>query len=291
VVRNGDEVPGTIGDVSFATFGAPAVNHAGHIAFVGFLTGGDVNSGNDRGIWSRGTGHLELIVRQGSPATGTPSGISFSGMSSPVLNSAGAIVFVGTVAGSGVDTTNNSGIWLGNSDGVTLVVRSGSQAPGTPVGANFGSFTMPAMNAEGQVAFLSNLFVPTVGRDGVVIGGPGGGVTANNNLGLWATDRSGTLHLIAREGDLLEVAPSDSRTIGNLDFLASAVVGGNASGFNDRGQIAFLATFADGSSGLFVSDLVAVPEIDARLLFCVAAAACSFKPFRCSIVLGSSKVN
>ena len=61
-------------------------------------------------------------------------------------------------------------------------------------GRNFGSFTTPAMNAEGQIAFLANLFVPRVGRDGVIIGGPGGGVTASNDFGLWATDRNGTLH-------------------------------------------------------------------------------------------------
>ena len=46
-----------------------------------------------------------------------------------------------------------------------------------------------------------------------------------------------------------------------------------ASGFNDRGQVAFLATFTDGSSGLFVSNLVAVPEPDTGLLCCLVVMA------------------
>ncbi len=70
--------------------------------------------------------------------------------------------------------------------------------------------------------------------------------------------------LVAREGDLLDIddGPStDFRTIDFLDFFADTGNGdGRRSGFNDLGQLAFLASFTDGTSGIFVSDLVAIPE-------------------------------
>ena len=50
---------------------------------------------------------------------------------------------------------------------------------------------------------------------------------------------------------------------------------GNESGhvvFNDRGQIAFIARSTDGSSGGFISNLVAVPEPAGATLFVTALA-------------------
>jgi hypothetical protein len=59
----------------------------------------------------------------------------------------------------------------------------------------------------------------------------------------------------------LKTGPNDFRKISSLDFAANSGNGdGRQSGFNDRGQIAFAAFFMDGSSGVFVSDVVAVPE-------------------------------
>ena len=78
------------------------------------------------------------------------------------------------------------------------------------------------------------------------------------------------MQLIARRGDLLEVAPGDFRTISGLNlvngFSLDSGTGnsdGRPSGFNNLGQLAFQASFTDGSSGIFVSNLVAVPEPDA----------------------------
>jgi hypothetical protein len=80
------------------------------------------------------------------------------------------------------------------------------------------------------------------------------------------------LHLIAREGDPLEVAPGDIRVMAEFDpirtmYSASANEDGRRSSFNDQGQIALTIGFTDGSSGIFVFDAVAVPEPTAALLF------------------------
>ena len=41
---------------------------------------------------------------------------------------------------------------------------------------------------------------------------------------------------------------------------ATEIEDGRRSGFNDRGQLAFWAQFTDGTEGVFVTNLVAVPE-------------------------------
>jgi hypothetical protein len=261
LIRDGVDAPGTGSGVKFGLgFNEPSLNGAGQIAFTASLAGNGVNNANDRGVWAQGAGGLELIARKGSPAPGTGSGVVFAGLHPPVINAVGETAFNSGLSGTGVDSTNNTGIWAGISGNLDLIVRSGTQASGTPVGAKYDHFGDPVLNAAGQVAFTGNLSLPTVSRDGTVTGG-GGGVDSTNDIGIWATDLNGVLQLIAREGDLLEVAPNDFRKIASLIFAKDTGNGdGRHSGFNDRGQIAFAAFFTDGFSGVFVSNLLVVPE-------------------------------
>jgi hypothetical protein len=122
-----------------------------------------------------------------------------------------------------------------------------------------------SINDRGQVAFLGGLQV------GV------GGVTEDDDLGIWAEDIAGVLQLVIRTGSELEVAPNDFRLLTGLELLgASTKVG---SGFNDFGQLAFIAKFSDGSSGIFISNHVAVPEPATLLLAMVAALTAHFARF------------
>jgi hypothetical protein len=125
---------------------------------------------------------------------------------------------------------------------------------GRPSGAKFGYFgdNIPALNNAGQIAFRATLI--------------GSGVDGTNGDGFWATDRTGALQLIAREDDLLEMAPGDFRTI------SSVVNDGRPISFNNLGQLAFWAGFTDGTSGIFVSNRVAFPEPSSLLLAASAAA-------------------
>jgi hypothetical protein len=73
-------------------------------------------------------------------------------------------------------------------------------------------------------------------------------------------------------GQQLEVAPGDVRTISFFSFSGNGNnEEGHRSGFNDRGQVAFWARFTDGSSGIFVSNLVAIPEPSAIILVGIPA--------------------
>jgi hypothetical protein len=327
VARTGNHAPGTADGVNFGDIflrGGPALNGLGQTAFPAYLTGPGVDSTNASGIWSEGSGSLALVARTGNQAPGMPDGAVFTGLNSLgsiAFNNAGQTAFSGSVTGGGVDSTNNTGIWSEASGSLALAVRSGTPAPGTPSGVNFGYLaltTPPALNDAGQIAFqaeltgggvnstnefgfwsgapgspalvaregdhapgtedgvvfrdfrfasnLSPLILNAAGQTAFVARLTGSGIIASNDFGIWATDRSGALQLIARKGNSLEVAPGDFRTISILTFradpnnLSTGNSDGHPSFFNNLGQLAFLAGFTDGSAGVFVSNRVAVPE-------------------------------
>ncbi len=325
VLREGDAAPGTPDMVRFFGTGFPTLNSAGHTAFLGAVVGPGVDYDNDKGFWTDRSGSLELVAREGNPAPGMPAGVNFDhvafGNYNPDINASGRTAFVASVRGGGVTASNNTGIWSEGSGSLALAVRSGEHAPGTPTDVNFVGFEPPRLNAAGKIAFQAHLTgngVDTTNDDGIWSDGfgalelvarkgdhapgtpdgvlfdasttsfsfnalgqtaflsslRGAGVDSTNDQGIWAADVSGMLHLIARDGDLLEVAPGDFRTIAELEFLGhSGLDDGRGSGFNERGELAFLAHLTDGTSGIFISDLVAVPEPSSEILMLAAVVA------------------
>jgi hypothetical protein len=247
VVRKGDPAAGAPSG-NFGVLGGPvAFNIEGRVAFGANLTGSGVNSTNDEGLWMGDSGSLALVARNGNEAAGTPGGVNyfrFAGASYPVLNDDGQIAFGSYLTGNGVDSTNELGIWSDGAGALALVARTGSHAPGTTDGVNFFDLHFPSLNSAGQTAFRANL--------------TGGGVDFTNDKGIWATDQSGALQLIARTGDRLEVTPGELRTVSDLDFVTATGNGDNRpSAFNNFGQLVFWASFTDGSQGVFVSNAVA----------------------------------
>jgi len=251
VVRRGDPAPGTGPGVVFQSLLSPvAFNTAGQTAFAGNLDGPGVDGTNQRGYWSEGSGSLSLLARTGDPAPGTGPGVVydlFSG-SSLMLNGAGQTAFRSLLTGTGVDDTNDSGIWSEGGGSLALVARSGDAAPGTEPGVVYDVFGRNSLNGAGQTAFRADL--------------TGTGVDSTNDRGIWVTDLDGVLTLIAREGDLFDVDDDpqvdDLRTISGLDinFGGSGGEDGRPTGFNDLGQLAFQLDFTDGSAGVFIVDTV-----------------------------------
>jgi hypothetical protein len=231
-----------------------------------------VNAINDRGLWSGTPDQLELVAQMGSAAPGVAGDVKLGSFRSVVINDVGQTAFVASMAGTGIDPTNSMGVWVGEPGDLRLVVRSGDQVPGTPTGAAIESFNSPVLNANGQLAFIGNLFIRRqFGRNGPFYGDPNSGVTSSNDTALWATTVNGHLRLIAREGDLFEVGPNDHRVITGLSFAEGTGNGdGLRSGFNDLGQIAFKLLFADGTGGIFVSDSVIISEPASMGLLCLA---------------------
>lgn len=269
VALPGDPAPGVADGVTFARFANPTPNYPVRSAYQGFLSGDGVNGANNHGIWADHDGALALVARAGDAAPGTESDVHFDDLGLPLANTAGETAFTASVAGAGVDATNDQGIWSGRSGALELVARNGDPAAGVPAGAVFEQFLAFSLNAAGSVAFVGRL--------------TGEGIDSGNDLGIWAQDRAGALRLVARVGESLQVAPGDHRTIlsfgalplGNAYgfFTGTGNDDGRPSSFSDLGQVAFVARFADGTSGVFVSNVATAPEPNAALLLLIGAGA------------------
>ncbi|MCH8824205.1 MAG: hypothetical protein IH984_11945 [Planctomycetes bacterium] len=249
VARAGDPAPGLGEGVNFDTFSSALttiINGAGQTAFFAKLIGPGVDSLNDGSIWSEGSGSLVMVAREGAHPPGTAEGVNYlSLIPGAMLNGAGQTAFAASLIGPGVDGANNVGVWSEGSGSLALVARKGSQAPGTAAGVTFLSiFPGPVTNATGQVAFTAWL--------------TGEGVDGFNHFGVWAEDPDGLLTLVIREGDQIEVAPGDVRTVLKvfMTFGETFISGGEDGreiNFNDAGQLAFRVIFTDGSGGIIVS--------------------------------------
>jgi hypothetical protein len=248
------------GRVFNTLFTQPIINDAGDVAFWG-TSANQIAGSQLMGIWTKRRGQeLAADVLTNSQAPGTPAGNSFSGFYRPALNSQGDVAFTAVIAGTGVNSTNQRGIWAEGRKSLRIVTRTGELAPGLSTPFTFLSEQV-TFNRNGQVAFLAR--------------------TANAN-GIWATDAGGSLRLIVATGltiDLNSGPTVDLRTVSAVtmvggDFYNGGIGNedGQASAFNELGQVAFAAQFTDGSSGVFVSDLVMIP-VPPTLMLCVLGCA------------------
>jgi hypothetical protein len=240
VAQTGTQAPGAPAGTNFTDVNPPIINALGQAAFHSFLTDNDDFPTLNHGIFMDQGDALRLVARQGGQPPGLPEGARFSSVSGTFsLNDLGQVAFVAADDVSGV------GIWSEGSGTLKQITHRDAMAPGTTDGVGFSVFTELAFNNAGQVAFLADR-----------------GTQGN---GIWAQDRSGELKAIAFRGMQLDVDDGpgvDLRTVQSITFFGGASnVRGQSSAFNDLGQVAFVASFTNGTRGVFVSNIVAViPE-------------------------------
>jgi hypothetical protein len=249
--------PGTSAGIAFSQLRGPTINNSNQTAFFSTLKGSGVTSLNENSVWSEGNGGLHMVARSGDQAPGAPPGVNFVSFGAPtqvtpILNGAGNVAFIAGLDGSGVSSANGDGIWYEKQgSGLTMLAREGDPAAGFTDGTIFTDFSSVFFNKAGQIAFRADL-----SKDGQSIGN-----------GIWATDLAGQLQLIANTGELVEMSPGVFRQIQTVYFGRDYGIGssGNEDGrvteFNDRGQLAFGASFIQHSGwGAFVYDSTGVPE-------------------------------
>ncbi len=226
----------------------PAINEVGDITFryrqPNALPGGI------------STTHLRFAPHTGGPVLGVanlpPSPPSFplsTGVSlqPSSMNRHGDIAFPVVYNHFTPPASNNFRLGLAmqiNGSGV-LVALSGHAAPGAGPGVTFGDFSSVnfSLNDERLLVFSTQV--------------TGTGVTSANDLGLWLADPTGAISLLLRTGDILDVnddpSITDMRTLAGFGFLGDyGRRDGGSSAFNSAGELALLATFTDGSQGVFV---------------------------------------
>jgi hypothetical protein len=224
--------------------GSFTASRHGEIAFNGRVWL-DENT-NAGGIWTEKDDEVSIVIKKGDQAAGAANGTTFSSLgisAGPIINDRDDLLFDAIVDdGHGFNTLNRYGLWTRRNGEIELVIRQGDQPPETPVGARFNASSYgwrAALNNRGQILITSAL----------------GGVAPESDVGIWATDLLGTLQLIVREGDTLEVGEGDFRTV--------AVLG--QSEISDRGEVVFWASFTDASAALLKSTRVAVLDGDYNL--------------------------
>ncbi len=198
-------------------FSDVAFNDSGAIAFVGRVERGKV----PRALLLVSAGVFKKVLGVGEP---TPVGGQFAQFTSPSLNSAGEIVFEGTIHGG----RSPSGIFVASKSGVRKLVAVGDTSP---LGGTFKDLALPMINDHGDVIFWAGL-------EGAQV--PSGLFLASE----------GTIEKVAARGD---PAPGG----GQLSYI------GLSYSFNRRGLVAFQAgiTGAGASAGIFLAGKGAVTTV------------------------------
>jgi RHS repeat-associated protein len=226
-----------------ASFGLPGFSNSteSHLVNLSTKGAGKVAAAGDVALTS-GTNLLAQKGSEAPDATGAPmNAVLFKTLSDPVSGANGAIAFEATLTGAAVNASNNSGIWFA-ANGVMpkLIARTGDSAPGGGHFAKFISMVLPVYStrSDGPV-FLATLAVKRAD-----------GVNGRNDLGLWAVDSTGAIHLLFRTGQAVTVGGQSEivSTFLALDPALGSV--GAASGYDSDGYIAIRATFTDGTQAL-----------------------------------------
>ena len=191
VGAEGDPAPGMEADVTFSDFlgagFAPVLSNLGQVAFYAEVEGPGVTDANRGGIWSTVSGRLEMVIRAGDRAPGTPEGVVFrggwmfdDGARSLSLNDRGDLVFYAFLDGPGIDGSNNGGIWALAGGEVILLAREGDTIEVDPgvfatiaelsyddvLGSASGMTQRGCLNERGEVVFAAEF---TDGIDRIVV--------------------------------------------------------------------------------------------------------------------------
>jgi hypothetical protein len=222
-------------DMSFTTLPAPtigtlavSVHDATGIVLSGAITGNGVATtyyiqyGTTTAYGSQTSG---VVVPSSTAAIATLSGLQ------PGTTYYYRVV---TVSAAGTFYGSTGSFTTANVELSTIFSR-GSSAPGVPNG-EFASFGYPVINNSDNVAFQATLMTGY------------GGVTSSTETGIWAANSSGSITLVARQG---EAAPGTAMTVtsGRTTTTATATFASFSDPvYNDNGQVAFSATFNAGTA-------------------------------------------
>jgi len=222
VAISGQHAVGTPIGVEYANFGSPLISESGHIAFVSFLSGPNVDDQNRTGIWVEDSaGQLRNIARTGDQAPKLEEGAVLETIFNRKLqlDDMGRVSFVVQLVRQGpIDFLNETAIYSeGKGQGLEVLAREGNAAPGTNLEFEaLTTGTTPFLGPSGVAAFAGELRPHST-----------------TDIGIWS-DQSGTLELVVREGEqvpglppgvtLRSIAQSTPISInpeGNLAFIGS----------------------------------------------------------------------
>ena len=245
VEETGSTTVPNVGSAKFIALGSPAVNEKGSVAFSGTIAGtvasARITSASNVGIWLDSGTSYRLVTRTGFVAPGSGNGV-FASLGFPVINKNGCVAFTGGLkigTGNTASAATAAGVWSNSRGTMQLVARSGAKAPGA-LGCFFSNFKEIVLPDVGGPVMLATL----------------NGAAAGTSEGLWAQRADGSIRILARTGDIINVDGWPKRVKALKIFESPAVVGGQSRNFASGGRyIAFWAQFGDGSWGILEASL------------------------------------
>jgi len=240
----------------WVAFGMPAINAAGHVAFLGRWKAPAVIGPVPRRAQA-GTGIFvddTLIVKVGDPVPGI-EGATFKTFKDPVLDDRDHVAFLASIAGS--DNGHDSVVVTTGRDGqLEVLAREGFSAPDTG-GALFKSFTSVSIQSPvSDIAPRGVAPTPTGSASGIVFTAMlarGSGlpvINTTNDLGTWWLPSGGTsVEALVREGDELFGPGETVKSFTLLNALAASPAHGRGQTSGDG--VLFQATSSAGRQGAF----------------------------------------
>jgi hypothetical protein len=239
----------------FIDWQAVAFNNLGDTAFI--VNSSLIDDSEIRqGIWLVEAGGATELLSRNDPIPGLPEGQRLGLFHEVSLGTDGSLAFIASVIEELTDTIY-LGVFSQEGDEFRLVAESNLNTIGGPPLAVTEQLHFAQTNVHGRVAF----FATTRTQDG----------SKNDFVSLWAENVYGSLTLIASEGESIETSPGVFQTIRQLHLPEQLLPFQDPPlYFNDLGQVLIQATFTDGTSGFFLSNLVAVPEPSTLILVALA---------------------
>jgi hypothetical protein len=206
-------------------------------------------SGNSGIFVDSAEGRLDLRVRKGDnapdPSASPEAGATFKSLSDPVIGGSPVeYAFHGKLSGAQVKPGNDSGIWMGTSEGVRLVAREGQGSDVLPAEARWKSFQSLALGSARGPLFVADLETGA------------GGVTKKTKRGLWGMDSSGLLWPLIREGDSIALGERSLQINQFSALVPGAGAEGSARGLSPSGaHIAVQTQFDDRTQAILAIEM------------------------------------
>jgi hypothetical protein len=215
-----------------------ALNANAAAAFRSTLSGAGVSRSNNQAVYREIAGVLTQVARKSFIAPDTDGAI-FGGFSDPAINDLNEVAFRATLKGTGgISVTGRSvGLWYGEPASLALAVRQGDAPPSVPGTVKFTSFDQFCAPAEGGLVFLSKI--------------AGTGITTSNNQGLWQRDAAGSIDILIRKGDTLDVDGSNRKVSSIVAFKTSPFCSAQGRNVAADGGVTLLLKFTDGNQAIF----------------------------------------
>ena len=223
ILKTGDPAPG-FGDGFIIDSFEQVLD--GKTAFTAIVDG---PIGFMRALYTTDGGTPELVVSEVDVAVGVGPDVFIehdtSLVEQPLIPTGesgdGTIAFFARFVGPGITPNNNTGLYIGDEDGVELVVRKGDAAPGAGSDVTFSEFFGGQLDQQNDLIFVSRL---------------------SEGSGLFST--AGGLHPIALEGTAAPGAPigTNFESFDLTSFFGSV---------NALGQASFVVALTGDSEGIF----------------------------------------